>query len=57
MKGKVSIRRSPGLAQVVLFMFALLLASSLAGQTGAIYYVSTTGNDSNSGLGQSNSEA
>jgi hypothetical protein len=57
MKCKVSIRRNPGLARVVLFVFALLLASSLAGQTGAIYYVSTTGNDSNSGLGQSNSEA
>jgi len=41
--------RNPELVYAALVGIVLTLAQSLAGQTGATYYVSTTGNDSNPG--------
>jgi hypothetical protein len=41
--------RNPNIVYAVLFLLVLTLATSLAGQTRATYYVSTTGNDSNPG--------
>ncbi|MGA2046163.1 MAG: Ig-like domain repeat protein [Terracidiphilus sp.] len=49
MKCKISIVRNVGVLPVALFLFALMLVQSLAAQEGAVYYVSTTGNDSNPG--------
>jgi len=43
------IRRNVGVLHAGLFVIALMLAPSLAGQTGATRYVSTKGSDSNPG--------
>jgi hypothetical protein len=42
-------KRSPNVVYAALAALVLTLAPSLAGQTGATYYVSTSGNDSNVG--------
>ncbi|MFZ0898139.1 MAG: Ig-like domain repeat protein [Candidatus Sulfotelmatobacter sp.] len=49
MPRKVPIRRNVGVLHAGLFVIALMLAPSLAGQTGATRYVSTKGSDSNPG--------
>jgi hypothetical protein len=49
MQRNVATVRSLGVAHALLLVIVLMLAQSLAGQTGATYYVSTTGNDSNPG--------
>ena len=48
MKRNVSIVRSLGIVPALL-VIVLMLAQSLAGQIGATYYVSTSGNDNNPG--------
>jgi hypothetical protein len=47
MRNSAAVR--PAFVVLVLIMFVLVLAQLLAAQTGAIYYVSTTGNDGNPG--------
>jgi Bacterial Ig-like domain (group 3)/Right handed beta helix region/Protein of unknown function (DUF1565) len=49
MRRNVSILRNVGVVHAALFVIVLMLVPSLAGQTKATYYVSTTGNDSNPG--------
>jgi hypothetical protein len=49
MKCNVAIMRKFGLVPAALFVFVLMLVQSLAAQDGAVFYVSTTGNDSNPG--------
>jgi hypothetical protein len=49
MKRNVSILQNAGVARAALFAVVLMLAQSLTAQVGAVYYVSTTGNDSNPG--------
>jgi len=49
MKCNVSIMRNAGVVPAALFVFAMILVQSLAAQNGAVYYVSTTGSDSNPG--------
>ncbi|HXM09147.1 MAG TPA: Ig-like domain repeat protein [Terriglobales bacterium] len=49
MQRKVSILRNASVANAVMFVIFLMLAQSLAGQTGATFYVSKKGSDSNPG--------
>jgi len=49
MKRNVSMVRNAGVLYAALVVIALTLAPSLAGQTGATFYVSTSGSDSNPG--------
>jgi hypothetical protein len=49
MKRNVSVMQNVGVVHTALLLLVLLLAQSLAAQVGAVYYVSTTGNDSNPG--------
>jgi hypothetical protein len=49
MQRKVSILRNASVANAVMFVIFLMLAQSLAGQTGATFYVSKKGSDSNRG--------
>jgi hypothetical protein len=49
MKCNISIVRNVGVLPAALYLFALMLVQSVAAQEGAVYYVSTTGNDSNPG--------
>ena len=49
MKRNISMMQNVGVVHAALFVLVLLLAQSVAGQVGATYYVSTTGNDSNPG--------
>ena len=50
MQSKVSLLRNSAVVHApALFATVLMLVPSLAGRTGATYYVSTTGNDSNPG--------
>ena len=49
MKRNVSVMQNVGVVHTALLLLVLLLAQSVAAQVGAIYYVSTTGNDSNPG--------
>jgi hypothetical protein len=49
MKRNVSILQNAGVARAALFAVVLMLAQSLTAQVGAVYYVSTTGRDSNPG--------
>jgi hypothetical protein len=49
MQRNVSILPSAGVVLAALFAVVMVLAASLAGQTGSTYYVSTSGTDSNPG--------
>ncbi len=49
MQRTISTRGSERFALATLLAVVLMLASSMAGQSGATYYVSTSGSDSNSG--------
>lgn len=49
MQHRISNSRKTDFIYAMLIAFGFLWTPSLAGQTGAIYYVSTTGNDGNSG--------
>jgi len=49
MQRDVSILRNLSVVHAAFLMIVLMLAQSLVGQTGATYYVSTTGNDANPG--------
>ncbi len=49
MRRNVSILQNVGVVHAALFVLVLLLAQSVAGQVGATFYVSTSGNDSNPG--------
>ena len=49
MKCNLSAMRNFGVVPAALFVFVLMLVQSLAAQDGAVYYVSTTGSDSNPG--------
>ena len=49
MRRKVPILQNGGAVYAALFVFALMLAQSLAAQVGTTYFVSTTGRDSNPG--------
>ncbi|MGA8621785.1 MAG: Ig-like domain repeat protein [Candidatus Sulfotelmatobacter sp.] len=49
MQSKVSLLRNSAVVHAALFATVLMLVPSLAGQTGATYYVSTTGKNSNPG--------
>ena len=49
MKCNVTFMRKIGTVPAALFVFVLMLVPSLAAQDGAVYYVSTTGSDSNPG--------
>ncbi len=49
MQRNVSIMRNVGVVPAALFVLVLMLVQSLAAQVGAVYYVSTSGNDSNPG--------
>jgi hypothetical protein len=49
MQRNVATVRNLGVVYALLLVIVVPLAQSLAGQTGASYYVSTTGNDSNPG--------
>ncbi|MGA9643247.1 MAG: right-handed parallel beta-helix repeat-containing protein [Terriglobales bacterium] len=49
MKPDVATKRNPEFIYVALVVLVMMLAPSLIAQTGATYYVSTTGNDSNPG--------
>jgi hypothetical protein len=49
MKCNVAFMRKIGVVPAALFVFVLMLVQSLAAQDGAVYYVSTTGSDSNPG--------
>ena len=50
MKPNLLTIRNPGFVYAALVVLVLTLAPSVAGQTGATYYVSTSGNDSNRGM-------
>ena len=49
MQRKMRFSPNPGVVQATIFVIVLMLAQSLAGQVGATFYVSTTGNDANPG--------
>src|SRR5271169_862802 len=49
MQSNFLTKRNPDVLYAALVVLVLMLVPSLAGQTGVIHYVSTTGNDSNPG--------